>query len=180
DRQRLPQSARDAAPLLCADPARNGDADRRFHPAGVELAVRGLAFRARLYPSDDQPHRRACAGVPRRRHRVGADVDHRCRPPHHCLHRMTPAARASAAIEVLADIATRKRPAADALKDWGLAHRFAGSGDRAAIGNLVFDALRKRASFAFAMGEDSPRALVLRTLVSTWGLTPDEVAALAD
>ena len=53
--------------------------------------------------------------------------------------RMTPAARASAAIEILADIADRKRPAADALKDWGLAHRFAGSGDRAAIGNLVFD-----------------------------------------
>ena len=52
---------------------------------------------------------------------------------------MTPAARASAAMEVLADVAMRKRPAADALKDWGLAHRFAGSGDRAAIGNLVFD-----------------------------------------
>ena len=59
---------------------------------------------------------------------------------------MTPGARASAAIEVLADIEARKRPAAEALKDWGLAHRFAGSGDRAAIGNLVFDALRTRAS----------------------------------
>ena len=83
---------------------------------------------------------------------------------------MTPAARASAAIEVLADIAMRKRPAADALKDWGLAHRFAGSGDRAAIGNLVFDALRRRASGAYAMGDDCPRALVLRTLVSSWGM----------
>ena len=93
---------------------------------------------------------------------------------------MTPAARASAAIEVLADIAARKRQAADALKDWGLAHRFAGSGDRAAIGNLVFDSLRKRASFAYAMGDDSPRALVLRTLVSSWGLTPVDVAVLAD
>ena len=93
---------------------------------------------------------------------------------------MIPAARASAAIEVLADIAKRKRPAADALKDWGLAHRFAGSGDRAAIGNLVFDSLRKRASSAFAMGDDSPRALVLRTLVSSWGLTPEAVSALAD
>ncbi len=93
---------------------------------------------------------------------------------------MTPGARVSAAIEVLADIEARKRPAADALKDWGLAHRFAGSGDRAAIGNLVFDALRKRASAAYAMGEDSPRALVLRTLVASWGKTPEEVAALAD
>ena len=93
---------------------------------------------------------------------------------------MTPAARASAAIEVLADIALRKRPAADALKDWGLAHRFAGSGDRGAIGNLVFDALRRRASSAYAMGEDSPRVLVLRTLVSGWGTAPEAVEALAD
>ena len=59
---------------------------------------------------------------------------------------MTPAARVSAAIEVLADIATRRRPAADALKDWGIAHRFAGSGDRAAIAGLTYDALRRRAS----------------------------------
>jgi 16S rRNA (cytosine967-C5)-methyltransferase len=93
---------------------------------------------------------------------------------------MTPGARVAAAIEVLADIETRKRPASDALKDWGLNHRFAGSGDRAAIGNLVFDALRTRASSAFVMGEDSPRAIVLRTLVTNWGLSPQQVAALAD
>ena len=93
---------------------------------------------------------------------------------------MTPGARASAAIEILADIADRKRPAADALKDWGLAHRFAGSGDRAAIGNLLFDALRRRASSACAMGEDNSRALVLRTLFSSWGMAPEAVAALAD
>jgi 16S rRNA (cytosine967-C5)-methyltransferase len=93
---------------------------------------------------------------------------------------MTPAGRVSAAIEVLADIAERKRPASEALKDWGLGHRFAGSGDRAAIGNLVFDCLRKWASVAYAMGENSPRASVLRTLVTEWGMTPDEVAALCD
>jgi 16S rRNA (cytosine967-C5)-methyltransferase len=93
---------------------------------------------------------------------------------------MTPGARASAGMEVLADIAARKRPASEALKDWGLAHRFAGSGDRAAIGNLVFDTLRHRASNAYAMGDDSPRSLVLRTLVSDWDMTPEAVAALAD
>lgn len=93
---------------------------------------------------------------------------------------MTPAGRASAAIEVLADIAARKRPASDALKDWGLGHRFAGSGDRAAIGNLVFDCLRKRASAAAAMEVDTPRALVLRTLVTDWRMTPDAVLALCD
>ena len=93
---------------------------------------------------------------------------------------MRDGARASAAIEVLADIEARKRPASEALKDWGLSHRFAGSGDRAAIGNLVFDALRKRASSAYVMGEENPRALLLRTLVSSWGMTPEQVAALAD
>ena len=93
---------------------------------------------------------------------------------------MTPEGRVSAAIEVLADIAERKRPASEALKDWGVSHRFAGSGDRAAIGNLVFDCLRKRASAAYAMGEDAPRALVLRTLVIDWGMSPDEVERLCD
>ena len=93
---------------------------------------------------------------------------------------MTPGARVSAAIEILADIEARKRPAAEALKDWGTSHRFAGSGDRAAIGNLVFDALRTRASSAYGMGEDSPRAVMLRTLVTSWQMTPEQVAALAD
>jgi 16S rRNA (cytosine967-C5)-methyltransferase len=50
---------------------------------------------------------------------------------------MTGGARLAAAIEVLVDLETRRRPAADALKDWGLSHRFAGSGDRAAIAGLV-------------------------------------------
>ncbi|BAT60789.1 ribosomal RNA small subunit methyltransferase B [Variibacter gotjawalensis] len=77
---------------------------------------------------------------------------------------MTPAARLSATIEVLDDIIARRRPAADALKDWGLAHRFAGSGDRAAIGSLTFDALRKRASSAWIMGDESPRAIALGML----------------
>ena len=93
---------------------------------------------------------------------------------------MTPGGRASAAIEILADIDAHHRPASEALKGWGVAHRFAGSGDRAAIGNLVFDALRNRASAAHAMGDDGPRAVVLRTLVTRWGMTPEEVAALAN
>ncbi|MBN8999029.1 MAG: RsmB/NOP family class I SAM-dependent RNA methyltransferase, partial [Rhizobiales bacterium] len=74
---------------------------------------------------------------------------------------MIPVARISAAIEVLDDIIDRRRPAADALKDWGLAHRFAGSKDRRAIGDLVFDALRHRASSAFAAGGEDGRAIVL-------------------
>jgi 16S rRNA (cytosine967-C5)-methyltransferase len=77
---------------------------------------------------------------------------------------MTPGARISAAIEVIADIVARHRPAADALKDWGLTHRFAGSGDRAAIAGLTYDALRRRAAAAHIMDEASPRAVVLGML----------------
>lgn len=93
---------------------------------------------------------------------------------------MTPAARLSAAIEVLAELEARRRPAADALKDWGLSHRFAGSGDRAAIAGLTYDALRRRASAAWLMGEDTPRAVVLGMLQRERGLSSDAVAKLAD
>ena len=91
---------------------------------------------------------------------------------------MTPAARVAAAIEVLGDIETRRRPAADAMKDWGLAHRFAGSGDRAGISSLVYDALRRKASSAWLMGSDTPRAEMLGALRQTRGLDAAGVAAL--
>ena len=91
---------------------------------------------------------------------------------------MTPAARLSAAIEVLDDVASRRRPAADALKDWGLARRFAGSGDRAAIAGLVYDVLRRRASASWLMGADTSRALLLGTLRLGRDLTADGVAGL--
>lgn len=89
------------------------------------------------------------------------------------------AGRAAAAIEVLTDIVTRHRPASEALKDWGKAHRFAGSTDRHAIGTLVYDALRKRNSLAARMGDGSPRALVLAVLRDVWGLNADAIAVLA-
>jgi 16S rRNA (cytosine967-C5)-methyltransferase len=80
--------------------------------------------------------------------------------------------RISAAIAVLTEAETRQRPVAEALKAWGINNRFAGAGDRAAIGNLVYDALRRRASHAALMGSDSARALVLSVVVRDWGEDP--------
>ncbi len=85
--------------------------------------------------------------------------------------------RIAAAAEVLADMAARKRPVADALKDWGLSHRFAGSGDRAAIGNLVYDALRKKLSLSWRMGDDGPLPLVTAVLLDSWNETPASLMA---
>jgi 16S rRNA (cytosine967-C5)-methyltransferase len=93
---------------------------------------------------------------------------------------MRPAARITAAAEVLDEVILRHRPATEALADWGKAHRIAGSGDRSAIGSLVFDALRSRASIAWAMGDDTGRALAIGTAGSTFGLDADAVAALCD
>src|SRR5215471_2701592 len=93
---------------------------------------------------------------------------------------MTPSARLSAAIEVFAEIEARRRPAADALKDWGLSHRFAGSGDRAAIAGLVYDALRRKSSSAWLMDEASPRAALIGMLRRERGLDADAIAALCN
>jgi 16S rRNA (cytosine967-C5)-methyltransferase len=93
---------------------------------------------------------------------------------------MTPAARLSAAIELIETIEAQRVPAAKALKEWGTAHRYAGSGDRAAISGLIWDVLRRRASSAWIMDDDTPRARVLGMLKLERGLDVDAVAALCD
>ncbi|MGQ0532273.1 MAG: RsmB/NOP family class I SAM-dependent RNA methyltransferase [Caulobacteraceae bacterium] len=80
---------------------------------------------------------------------------------------MRPGARQQAAIEILSSLESQRRPAADVVKDWMLSHRFAGSKDRAEIGDLVFGALRWKQSSAWRMGEDTPRAWVWGAL--RWG-----------
>ncbi|MEL6746937.1 MAG: RsmB/NOP family class I SAM-dependent RNA methyltransferase [Pseudomonadota bacterium] len=85
--------------------------------------------------------------------------------------------RAAAAAEVLREVLDRGRPASAALSDWGKAHRFAGSGDRAAIGNLVYDVLRRRTSLGLRAGTDDPAHLAVAALVDIWQIAP---AALED
>ena len=83
--------------------------------------------------------------------------------------------RLAAAIEVLEDIRTRHRPTADALRDWGVSHRFAGAGDRAAVGNIVYDALRRKRSAEYLFGSDTPRAAAFGALLLEWDESPQSL-----
>ncbi len=85
--------------------------------------------------------------------------------------------RLSAAIEVLTDVEERHRPSRLALKSWGNDARYAGSKDRAWVSGLVLDALRRRRSIAWKMGDDSVRASVLGVLRFEWGWPIDQIAA---
>ncbi|WP_108815016.1 RsmB/NOP family class I SAM-dependent RNA methyltransferase [Loktanella sp. Alg231-35] len=70
---------------------------------------------------------------------------------------MTPGARVAAAIAVLDQIADGQ-PAEQALTAWARASRFAGSKDRAAVRDHVFDVLRARRS----LGDGAGRSLMQR------------------
>lgn len=86
---------------------------------------------------------------------------------------MTPAARYAAAIEVLDDIQSGV-PAEQALLAWSRSRRFAGSKDRAAIRDHVFDTLRRRRTCEKRGGGPSGRSLILGLLRET-GLDPSTV-----
>ena len=76
---------------------------------------------------------------------------------------MTPGARVAAAIEVLDDMAGGLA-AEQALTRWARRSRFAGSKDRAAIRDHVFDVLRTRKTAAYYGGSDTARALMIGLL----------------
>ncbi len=81
---------------------------------------------------------------------------------------MQEGARLSAAIEILNRIETEKRPPRFVLKDWGKAHRYAGSSDRAWISGLVMDSLRHKASAEWAMQTDKTRSLAFWIYINIW------------
>ncbi len=86
--------------------------------------------------------------------------------------------RSQAASEVLGEVFTKHRPASEALRDWGNAHRFAGSADRAAIGNLVYDVLRQKKSLAYRINSEDPHDLVCCLLATGWCLNVDELVSI--
>lgn len=79
---------------------------------------------------------------------------------------MTPAARYAAAIEIL-DRAMAGLSAERELTSWSRANRFAGSKDRAAVRDIVFDGLRNLRSFAHISGLAGARGVLVGRLLNS-------------
>lgn len=86
---------------------------------------------------------------------------------------MQNAARYAAAIEVL-DVWIDATPVERALTRWARGARYAGSKDRAALRDIVYGVLRRRASCAAMGGAETGRALILGWLRLN-ALDPDDV-----
>ena len=92
---------------------------------------------------------------------------------------MTPAARLAAAASVLDSIAQGRAPAEVVIKAWGAANRYAGSKDRRAVAERVYQVLRARGRLVAAMGgREDGRALVVGALAFLDKLSLEEIEAL--
>ena len=78
---------------------------------------------------------------------------------------MTPSARYAASIDIL-DKIIAGAPAERELTIWARGNRFAGSKDRAAIRDLVYDALRNLRSYAHLSGLDGARGIFIGRLIA--------------
>ncbi|MGD0189563.1 MAG: RsmB/NOP family class I SAM-dependent RNA methyltransferase [Rhizomicrobium sp.] len=79
---------------------------------------------------------------------------------------MTPSARLQAAIDILTELERSNAPADRFMREWFRHRRYAGSKDRAAIGERVFAVFRHRESFAWRMHDTSPRSLVIASVLA--------------
>src|ERR1700679_2010565 len=79
---------------------------------------------------------------------------------------MTPAARLQAAIDILATLETTNQPLDRYLRDFFRSRRYAGSKDRRAIAERVFEVARHRAKLTHRMGSADARALMIAALLA--------------
>jgi 16S rRNA (cytosine967-C5)-methyltransferase len=86
---------------------------------------------------------------------------------------MTPAARYAAAIDVL-DGVLFGEPVEKQLSNWARRNRYAGSTDRAAVRDIVFDCLRNLRCYGFDAGFCTARGLIVGHCL-TFGIEPDQV-----
>ena len=81
---------------------------------------------------------------------------------------MTPNARYAAAIDVL-DRILGGEPAEKTLTNWARSNRYAGSKDRAAVRDIVFDCLRQKRSLMNLAGIETARGLVAGHIMAAGG-----------
>jgi 16S rRNA (cytosine967-C5)-methyltransferase len=86
---------------------------------------------------------------------------------------MTPQARVAAAIDAL-DLILAGQSAEKTMTTWARKNRYAGSKDRAAIRDLVFDALRQQSSSVHMGGSPTGRGIMLGQM-RLQGIDPDTV-----
>ncbi|GHA40804.1 SAM-dependent methyltransferase [Amylibacter ulvae] len=86
---------------------------------------------------------------------------------------MTPAARYASAIDILDQIFDGAS-AEKTLTNWARKNRFAGSKDRAALRDIVFDCLRCKRSYQYHAGQSGGRGAVLGHVLGN-GLKPNDI-----
>ena len=79
---------------------------------------------------------------------------------------MMPAARIQATIEILDEVLESDHPAEFVITRWFRSHRFAGSKDRAAVRDHIYDALRNLRFYAACGGGMRGRAIMIGALLS--------------
>jgi 16S rRNA (cytosine967-C5)-methyltransferase len=76
------------------------------------------------------------------------------------------ASQIQSSIEILEQILNRHRTVPSVMKEWGVNNRYAGVKDRATITNILNASLRKKISSSYIMSDDSPRAILIGTLIN--------------
>ncbi|MEM8841841.1 MAG: RsmB/NOP family class I SAM-dependent RNA methyltransferase [Pseudomonadota bacterium] len=87
---------------------------------------------------------------------------------------MRPDARVQVAIEVLDAWMMTGQPVERLLSEWGRANRYAGSGDRRAIADRVYAAVRQKRSSAWIAGDETARGIVMGSVLQA----DDDIASL--
>jgi 16S rRNA (cytosine967-C5)-methyltransferase len=76
------------------------------------------------------------------------------------------ASQIQSSIEILEQILNRHRTVPSVMKEWGVNNRYAGVKDRATITNILNASLRRKSSSSYIMSDDSPRAILIGTLIN--------------
>lgn len=71
----------------------------------------------------------------------------------------------AASVELLNDFFVYKKPISKLIKEWGAAHRFAGSNDRNRIANIIYDVLRSYNNFKAIAKTDALEEIIFINLL---------------